>query len=87
MELSPEERERIYLEEKARLEARRELSEKKAPKKSGRLKWLLLIFFGLVVLSSMLNDWRKRCREPLILSLWLSTTSNPVSSTFPPQSE
>ena len=71
MELSPQERQRIYLEEKVRLEARRELSGEKEQQKSGRLKWLLLIFFGLVILGSMLNE--KPSQGPKINPLSLVT--------------
>jgi len=44
MPLSPEERHRIYLEEKERLEIRDELFVSKPTKKSSRAKWLFLIF-------------------------------------------
>ena len=60
MELSPEERQRIYLEEKTRLEAREHLQAARSPKKkSGRLKWLLLMLFGLMILATFLDDKNK----------------------------
>jgi hypothetical protein len=62
MELSPEERQRIYLEEKARLEARQQLLQEGAkPKKARRFKfwWLLLLFFGLIILASILDERSK----------------------------
>lgn len=49
MPLSPEERHRIYLEEKERLEIRDELFVSKPAKKSSRSKWLFLIFAILVL--------------------------------------
>lgn len=59
MELSPEERERIYLEEKARLEAREQLQqERKEPKKANRLglKWAIVIVFGALIISSIIQE-------------------------------
>ena len=57
MDLTPEERQRIYLEEKARVESRQRLLEEAFPepkKKSGRLKWWLLGFLGLVIVGAIL---------------------------------
>ncbi len=65
MELTPQERQRIYLEEKARLEARQQLQADQSPKKkSGRLKWLLLILFGLMILATILDDKNKPTPTP-----------------------
>jgi hypothetical protein len=46
-ELTPEEREKIYLEEKARLEVRRELEGEKASTGSV-IGWIVLCVFGLL---------------------------------------
>lgn len=65
MELTPEERQRIYLEEKTRLEAREQLQAPQSPKKkSGRLKWLLLILFGLMFLATILDDKNRPTPSP-----------------------
>ena len=65
MKLSPEERQRIYLEEKTRLEAREHLQTAQSPrKKSGRLKWLLLVLFGLMILATFLDDKNKPTPSP-----------------------
>jgi len=57
MDLSPEERQRIYLEEKTRLEARQQLQEERMPKKSKRFKWrwLFLIIIGGIILAAILD--------------------------------
>lgn len=65
MGLTPEERRRIYLEEKARLEARQQLQADQSPKKkSGRLKWLLLVLFGLLILATILDDKNRPTSNP-----------------------
>lgn len=65
MELSPEERQRIYLEEKTRLEAREQLQAAQSPKKkSGRVKWLLLILLGLMILPTILDYKNKPTPSP-----------------------
>jgi hypothetical protein len=57
MELSPEERQRTYLEEKARAETRQPLQQELSikPKKSGRLGFWLIAIFGLILLGSLLE--------------------------------
>ncbi len=59
MELSPEERQRIYEEEKARLEAQTQLKAEKAKPSSGATVGCLAIFGVLVILvviGGLLND-------------------------------
>ena len=57
MELSPEEQQRTYLEEKARAETRQPLQQELSikPKKSGRLGFWLIAIFGLILLGSLLE--------------------------------
>jgi len=57
MELSPEERQRIYPEQKTRTETRQRLQQELSikPKKSGRLRWWLIAIFGLILLGSLLE--------------------------------
>jgi len=59
MELSPEEQRRIYLKEKTTFEGRQLQAARSAKKKSGRLKWLLLIIVGLMILATFLDDNNK----------------------------
>lgn len=58
MELSPEERQRIYLEKKAKAETRQQLQQEPLikPNKSGRLRWWLITIFGLILLGSLLEN-------------------------------
>ena len=55
MKLSPEERQRIYLQEKASAEARQQVQQEPSnkPKKSGRRRWWLPVIFGLILLASL----------------------------------
>jgi len=57
MELSPEERQRIYPEQKTRTETRQRLQQELSikPKKSGHLRWWLIAIFGLILLGSLLE--------------------------------
>ena len=57
MELSPEERQRIYPEQKTRTETRQRLQQELSikPKKSGRLGFWLIAIFGLILLGSLLE--------------------------------
>ena len=57
MELSPEERQRIYPEQKTRTGTRQRLQQELSikPKKSGRLRWWLIAIFGLILLGSLLE--------------------------------
>ena len=62
MELTPEERQRIYLEEKARLEAREQLLQEttQKPKKSSRLLlWILGAFFFSIVVANLAENQTK----------------------------
>jgi hypothetical protein len=59
MELTPEERKRIYLEEKARLDAREQLQqESKKPKTTRRqgMKWVIFIFFCFVLFGMLAEN-------------------------------
>jgi hypothetical protein len=60
MEPSPEERQQIYLEEKARLEAREQLQPEKAPKKRSWVKRAFWIFFAFVFVMAMLETTKER---------------------------
>ena len=61
MELSPEEQRRIYLKEKTTFEGRQLQAARSAKKKSGRLKWLLLIIVGLMILASGMGPGGLMC--------------------------
>ncbi len=64
MELSPEERKRIYLEEKARLEEREQLKKPHTTKKRSRFKWVFLVLFAFVFVMAMLETGQKRAPVP-----------------------
>ena len=64
MELTPEERQRIYLEEKARMEARRDIESKRLT--AGKvIGWLVMGLFGVYALMWVVSYINTSMESPL----------------------
>ena len=64
MDLTPEERQRIYEEEKARLEVRGALKAQEGRKKRDRFGSGCLILVGVIVALGIIGSWIKNNRPP-----------------------
>src|SRR5437868_6889109 len=82
MKLSPEERQPIY-QEKTSAEARQRLQQEPSnkPKKSGRLRWWLVVIFGLILLGSLL-EYKAKPPPAQKVSAQIESEANTTEATY-----
>jgi hypothetical protein len=82
MKLSPEERQPIY-QEKTSAEARQRLQQEPSnkPKKSGRLRWWLIVIFGLILLGSLL-EYKAKPPPAQKTSAQIESEANTTKATY-----